>query len=86
MDDVSSKLSISILSIGAESYMLSKKISLAVLNSTSDQPPLRRDRSLVQRLFGTKSCSVNLINFVLQSSRDQFLVPSPNAQIPPEHN
>jgi hypothetical protein len=66
--------------------MLSKKISLAVLDNTSDQPPLRYDRSLIQRLFGTKSCSVNFKNFVLQSSRDQSLVPRPNAQIPPEHN
>jgi hypothetical protein len=83
MCEASPKLSISISSMAAESYMLSKKTSLAALHSTSDHPPVREDMSLAQRLFGTKSCSVNLRNLILQSSSDHFLVPRPNAQIPP---
>ena len=86
MSEVSPKLSMRILSIGAESYMLSKKISLAALFSTSDQPPVKYDSSLAQRLFRTKSCSANLRNFTLQSSIDHFLVPRPSAQIPPKRD
>ena len=83
MCEASPKLSIRIFSIGDEAYMLSKQKSLAALISISDQPPVREDRSLAQRFFGTKSCSVKSRNFTLQSSSDQFWVPRPNAQMPP---
>lgn len=86
MSEASPKLSTRILSIGAESYMLSKKISLTAMFSTSDQPPVKYDSSLAQRLFRTKSCSANLRNFTLQSFKDHFLVPMPNAQIPPKRD
>lgn len=64
--------------------MLSKSMSLATLDSIANQPPVKRDSSLPKQLFGAKICSVNLRNFVLHSSNDHFLVPRPNAQIPPD--
>lgn len=63
--------------------MLSDNLSLAALYSMPNQPLVKRDSSLAQRLFGTKICSVNLRNFALHSSSVHPLVPRPSAQMPP---